>query len=433
MKTATKSRRRSAVPIGEPIEVVATKSITFTIRTDEFRSLPLPGVNGGKLGIAHVRVTDLPEQWDDFMKVNPRVPSRTKKGLLSGPVPKGILTTLLEEPDQMVLKNQGLYLLVEDVTFRKLEGGKGELQIALRDPKSHGIVNGGHTYAAIRQAIEQAEGDDYKMLERAHVRLHLMQGIDESLVVEIAEGLNRSKQVDDPSLLNLAGHFERIKEVMKNHPGEVEIAYMQGDNGEIYIAEVLVFLEMFNKARFDNKKHPYRMRQRLHAGREFFQKDIDQKPSPMDLVIPHLPEILELRDKIRKSVPESAKRVGFEFGKMKLKSGKSQRAGTSKTPNVELPFIGKKMRHRVPAAWVYPMLAGFRANVEWNLKVGKFKWRMPMDELLDLVIDDLVGVCWSEHQDNPRQPEMVGRRESTYGQCYDKVVIALARSGKLNI
>ena len=55
-----------------------------------------------------------------------------------------------------------------------------------------------------------------------------MHGIDESKVAEIAEGLNRSKQVDDPSLANLQGHFERIREVMAGRPGGDAIAYHQG-------------------------------------------------------------------------------------------------------------------------------------------------------------------------------------------------------------
>lgn len=66
-------------------------------------------------------------------------------------------------------------------------------------------MNGGHTYAAIRDAIENAEDADLENLARAYVRLHILQGIEDSKVAEIAEGLNRSKQVDDPSLAKLQG------------------------------------------------------------------------------------------------------------------------------------------------------------------------------------------------------------------------------------
>lgn len=45
------------------------------------------------------------------------------------------------------------------------------------------------------------------------------------------------------------------------------------------------------------------------------------------------------------------------------------------------------------------------------------------------VIDDLVGVCVTEHRDNNLQPDKVGKRESTYLQCYDKLQLYLLESG----
>ena len=55
-----------------------------------------------------------------------------------------------------------------------------------------------------------------------------------------------------------------------------------------------------------------------------------------------------------------------------------------------------------------PMLAGIRANVEWDLEKKIFEWRIPLDELLSGVIDDLVRVCVTEHRDNNMRPEWVG-------------------------
>jgi hypothetical protein len=37
-----------------------------------------------------------------------------------------------------------------------------------------------------------------------------------------------------------------------------------------------------------------------------------------------------------------------------------------------------------------------------------------------------------EHKDNNLPPEAVGKRESSYRQCYDKIVINLARRGALS-
>ena len=100
---------------------------------------------------------------------------------------------------------------------------------------------------------EDNEGEN---LNRAYVRLHVLRDIEKDKVPEIAEGLNRSKQVDDPSLENLRGHFETIKKVVKGLPGAEQIAYHMGDEGSVYITEVLVYVEMFNCERYDARSIP---------------------------------------------------------------------------------------------------------------------------------------------------------------------------------
>ena len=400
---------------------------TFTIPTHEYRSLPIPSLDGAKIGDCFVEVTALPDRLDDFMEVNPRVPNRTQKGVLSGPVVKGIIETLTGSPDYMGIKNQGIYLLVEDVEFTRTQGGAGKLRITLANPSRHGIVNGGHTYAAIKDAIENADDITRTSLERAHVRLHLLQGIDEAMVAEIAEGLNRSKQVDDPSLANLQGHFDKIRDVMHGKPGAETIAYHQGGPGDTYITEILVMLELFNCERFDRKRHPHYLLNRSKSALEFYQGDLERRPSPTDLLVPKLPEILKLSDLIKKQTPEAAKRVGFEFGRMKI--GKV-RAGSQTNRNVPLPFLGERMAYHVPNGWLYPMLAAFRANVDWDLHRRRFEWKVPLNELVPLVIDDLVRVCVTEHRDNNLQPDKVGKRESTYSQCFDKVQLHLLETAR---
>ena len=360
------------------------------------------------------------------MKVNPRVPKRTQKGVLSAPVIKGILETLENTPEDMALKNQGIHLLVKKAEFDRKKGGIGELTVHLADPNRHGIVNGGHTYAAIRQALEDAE-EGISNLNDAFVMLHVLQGIDAAKVPEIAEGLNRSKQVDDPSLANLQGDFNRIRVAMKGREGENDIAYHQGDDGSLYIAEVLGCLQLFNRNRYSEDRHPHLLYSRQSTGLQYFQQDLKIRPSPMDLLIPRTHEILYLANHLRYETPAAAKRVGFEFGRMK--TGR-KRAGASTFKNTELPFINKTMNHRVPKGWIFPMLAAFRANVDWNPSEGKFEWIIPLEEIVPKVMEDLVRVCVTEHRDNNMKPEYVGRREAAYRQCYDKVLLFLARAGK---
>ncbi len=400
-----------------------TSKLSFTIPINDFRSLPVPSIKGGKLGNCFVNVLDLPVELAEFMSVNPRVPNRNKKGVLAGPVVKGIINTLMDNPEDMAIKNQGIYLLIEEALSHKAPGGQEMLTVKLSDKNLHGIVNGGHTYSAIRDAIEQADDVEKENLSRAYVRLHLMSGIEADKVPEIAEGLNRSKQVDDPSLENLRHHFDVIQDAMKGRSGEKDIAYSQGDDGEIYITEVLVLLEMFNRERFDDKKHPNSLYNNPKNGLRYFTNDLEKNPSAVSILVSKLPEILQLSDQIRYATPDAAKRIGFEFGRMK--NGKTG-VGSPNNKNVTLPFIAKTMKHRVPNGWLYPMLAAFRANIVWDLQAQKFEWKVPVEKLLPQVIEDLVGVCVTAHKDNIA-PDKVGKRESIYEQCYDKIQLNLFR------
>lgn len=410
----------------------SSTSFRFTIQTPEFRNLPIPGVAGSpKVGDCYVRVTDLPERLDQFMKVNPRVPKRTLKGVLSGPVPKAILETLRERPSDMAIKNQGIYLLVAEAAFEKAAGGIGQLTLRLDDPLLHGIVNGGHTYAAIRDAIHTADETEAESVKRAFVRLHILQGIEQDKVAEIAEGLNRSKQVDDPSLANLRGFFDEIKNAMQSEDGEKAIAYNQGDDGQVYISQVLVYLQLFNAERYDGNKHPHSLYRKPAEAHKFFENDLTARDrgqkTAIDLLVPRLPEILRLADEICLRTQKAAKDSGFEFGRMKL--GKKTRAASAGSATA-LPFINKKIPYRVPKGWLSPMLAAFRANMNWDLSKGRFEWIVPLNKLVPEVIDSLVNVCVVEHRDNNLPPEAVGKRESTYRQCYDKIIINLALKGK---
>ena len=124
----------------------------------------------------------------------------------------------------------------------------------MSDSTSHGLCNGGHTYAAICEHAKRAENPS--SLKEVWVRLHLFEGIDPDKVPAMAEGLNRSRQVDDPSLMNLEGQFDAIREALRGKPGHDEIAYKQGDSGNYYITDVIRAIMFFNCRRFDNRKHP---------------------------------------------------------------------------------------------------------------------------------------------------------------------------------
>lgn len=404
-----------------PTSVAGVRPVEFTVHVDDFRVQRIPGLPKSKIGSVFISAAEIVKHLplDDWLKVNPRVPNRNAKDVLTGHVVRGIRETLAGAPEDFAIKNQGMYLLVDKIgEYDRLRDG-GRLKLRLTNPQAHGLCNGGHTYAAIREHANTAE--DPKTLDEAFVRIHIFEGIDPDKVEVMAEGLNLSKQVDDPSLQNLRGLYDSIREAMKGRNGSDEIAYHQGDKGSYYITEIVRSLIFFNCDRFDERRHPNNLYRQQKKMMRMFEEDYNKEPSPISLTVPRAHEILSLMDKIAKATPLAAENARFKLGNMT--EGKA-RAGSPIHKDTPLYFIGETMDHKIPNGWLMVMLAAFRANVDWDLKSGKFEWRVPVDELLPEVIDDLVRVCVQQYRDNKVKPDEMARNASVYEQCYDKVALA---------
>src|SRR5215472_994537 len=101
----------------------------------------------------------------------------------------------------MSIRNNGITVLVDEMSFERAKEDEGILSVTLSDPERHGIANGGHTFTAIREVEE----DDVAKPTEAYVRVFFIQGVEKEDIADMAEGLNRSLQVDDKSLENLQG------------------------------------------------------------------------------------------------------------------------------------------------------------------------------------------------------------------------------------
>jgi hypothetical protein len=402
----------------------------FQVHVDDFRSHRIPGLPHAKVGSCFIRGDELVKHLDldEWLSVNPRVPVRNAKEVLTGHVIRGIRETLSDAPADFALKNQGLYLLVESIGEYDRQRDGGRLRFTMADSLAHGLCNGGHTYAAVREHAELAENP--ATLEEVWVRLHLFEGIDPEKVAAMAEGLNRSRQVDDPSLMNLEGQFESIRKALDGKAGHKEIAYKQGDPGNYYITEIIRAIMFFNCERFDGRKHPHTLYRQQKQMLESFRDDAEKAPSPIDLIVPRTHEILSLMDMIAQSTPAACKRLKpqFELGRMKGERA-GVRAGSAEHKDTPLFFLSTKMDHKIHTGWLLVMLAAFRANVEWDLAAGKFAWKMPLDELLPKVIDGLVAICVQEYRDNKSKPDDMARNQAVYDRCYKEIELELLRSG----
>lgn len=346
----------------------------------------------------------------------------------------------MEDTEKFVIKNQGIYLLVEKADFAKGTGGLGRLTIRFSDPDSHGLVNGGHTFLAIRQVAEDPERPEKW---EPYVRLHIFQmgSADSSVITEMAEGLNRSLQVENPSLENLRGSFNEIKKSLDGKLGHEQIAYHQGDSGDIEIQQVLMYMSLLNVKKFpDRKTYPNIIFSQPTAVLDNFVEDVNPKKhnksdstkAPKDSafrrMIPHVHEILVLTDLIEQLAVKQPK-----LGKLKVSNAKkNNRVRSEKNKDRPAHFAGGVIGGRLPAGLLYPMLAAFRANIcpkAWS--EGRFEWLEEPEDLLKSTIEEMAQIVRKEYDDNKSKPAEVGRKEAAYRGCYTVLVLELAQRGVL--
>jgi len=392
----------------------------FSCNVHSFRRQDIPNTTKGKVSTAYIAASEIVDHLDldDWMEVNPRVPKRSKKGILSGHVINGIFRTLNENPVDFALKNLGMYILADAVDHDR---GTDVLTFTLSSKESHGLCNGGHTYAALRAYADRPDSEEN--LSQAYVRVQILEGVDSSKVVEIAEGLNRSRQVDDASLDDLRKNFDIIKDIMDGKPGADEIGYHMGDVNqnnepcEYYITEIIRYLMFFNCERYNSSRHPHDLYRYQKRTMDLFREDVD---GPMQLACKHAPKILKLWHDVCYALPDAqsgTRRYRRMEVKPRGKDGKAKTAGSYKT---KLHFIDREVDCAILNGWVMPMVAAFRANVEWDLGNRSFEWKVDPEKIIPDVIGDFYRICAEAH-DNGRKPDEVGRDGSVYSQMYDKV------------
>ena len=139
----------------------------------------------------------------------------------------------------------------------------------------------------------------------------------------------------------------------------------------------------------------------------------DSKSDSFRKLITRASDILELRDSLEMKVLEC------DVGKYKAGSKTRIRGPTNKYS--ELIFINKKVDGKIPLGWIMPMLGAFRANVDWNNPKGSFSWIVPIDDLLDSCVENLVLSITEIHERENSRPEYVGRNATAWRICYQTV------------
>lgn len=402
--------RRRVYKVAYPLRIVCLRFFymaiaTFRMPTKSFRSIPSPH-GSSKFGLFFASADTVPKDLSKWRAVNPReINTKTS-------VYKAISGTLAQNPERFHERNRGITLVAKSVVY---DDKKQEVVIELSDDSLHGVVDGAHTLNAI---IDSQDSED--QTASAAVFFKCITGVDSTEIAEIAGGLNTSQQVDLKSLENLRDHFELLKSTLKNYPYADKIAYKMNEPLPVDVREILYYLAIFDCSVYNDKTHPVALFGRKEGIVRRFADQASNKEGAGEsfkTLISKAPEILRLRDLIEKKVLE---RLDGRY-----KASKTTRVRSDSNKNNTLVFLNEKVNGRVPLGWIMPLLAAFRANVKWKKKT--FDWIIPIEDLLDTCIDDLVlGIKEIHAQENSR-PEYVGRNSLAWRISYDTVSRAILK------
>ena len=378
---------------------------TLRFPTHQFRSLPSP-TGDSKVGVFFTSASTVPQDLWNWREVNPREVNRR-----SG-VYRSIIQTLSQEPTRFHERNRGITIVADGLTF---DDKRHEVLLELNDNKLHGVVDGAHTLDAILSTQKQPPESGWP----ANVFIKVIVGVDAGQIAEIAGGLNTSQQVDLKSLENLREHFLDLQKAIEGQPYANQIAYKMNEDKPVDVREVLYYLAVFDCSEYNEKKHPVALFGRKEGiVRRFAEQAADQEVGQsFSILITKAPEILRLRDLIEK------KTLALPIGRYKTSKGTRVRSESNR--DNQLVFLDETVNGKIPLGWLMPLLAGFRANVEWNKPRGTFSWIVPIDDLVDSCIEQLVLGIQDVHEQENSRPEYVGRNAIAWRMSYSTVSQAI--------
>lgn len=356
-----------------------------------------------------VGVKDIPKNLEEWRSINPRDPKTTS------PVFKAILDSLENKPQLFFDKNRGLSILADKVS---IDEATSTATLHLGDKSTNGLFDGGHTHSAIMQYL-QTLGDEGS---KAEVKVEVLVGVPESQIVNLVTARNSFVAVKSESLANLTGSFEGIKQVLEGQSYADLIAYQEneldsgGGSKPIPVREVLGYLTVFNKIKYPGTQSvtfAYGSRERVIQEFVKFVQEIEgdeQAKKQFESLLKLLPEIIELRDKIYKELPSIWDTLpkGYGMSTTKTKYAKERFAKLVEKSPLFADF-GSQLDtplYFVPDSFLYPLLAGFRANLKFNKQKNCFEWIQDLDSLWEeektQLIESLKSKFFSFNQ-NPSQ------------------------------
>ena len=375
------------------------------IKVDSFRKIPNPYKEGpssdSQMYTAICDVKEIPEALLDWMETNPR------KQNIKGGVAKKIRASLIEGKAFHML-NRGILLSADDVVYNNYDN---KMKLIFSDSEYHGNVDGGHTLRVILENRDDLEeGQQF-------VKLEILVGV-EGIFEDLAAARNTSTQVQDKSIANLKKYFNLIKEAIDTEPFKNRVYFMENDDGEIDVGDILAILNLFNidiyheldslpVVSFSSRKKC------IDSYIDTYEKLEDNPSNPYVKMKPIMIDIFKLYDYLETKM--------YDYYREKNPSGKYGAVSGVITPRenkkqLKTKFYEEPIKHGSPNGFIFPILGALRALLEE--RDGVYSWVCDPYAILDKVGPELVCTTIDRSRTLGNNPAQVGKDSGNWQTLY---------------
>lgn len=333
---------------------------------------------------------------------------------------KAMRETLRDAQDMFVFRNRGLTFMAYDASW---DNKSNELTLtfaAESNNGANGLADGGHSFDVITEFVEETDESERKDIT-AEVRLDIITGFQAKAdeVGVIVEARNTSTQVQAYTMLNHKGLFDPVKETLKGTSYADNIAYYENERKDendstsdfrtIKVATILSYLMCFDMSVFTENEHPTQAYSSKRKPLKWYENKLETGREDLDALLPLLPQILELRDYIESEVPRVWNHLSGRFA--------NQKGVRKLKKEAVLDFSGYTVDYDIPAGYVYPILAAFRAILV--KEKGVYRFKTDPKKLFDQMNEDgQRSLVFKLKQAEDQDPQAMGKSQTLYDSCY---------------
>lgn len=368
----------------------------ISFKASAVRTISSPSQEGVTTYFAYVNFRDLPDNLP--LEVNPRKPK------MGTAVAKALINAVKSADTDFDINNRGIVIVAKDFKFNTNDQ---LVTIDLDDnPQNFGILDGGHTYTAIKDHKDELSDEIDKF-----VRLEIIVG-NELTVSRIADARNTSASVSDIALYELDDRFDFIKEAIKNEPYANEVAIKDNAPERLQIIELLKLLYAYNIYKFQSgNETPTSAYSSKAAVFKDIKADLDQKTHYYEKLSKVLPDLVKLYDHIEADFKSkyNESNPGGRFGRNRgIETRKD-----GKKPFTTL-FLANDTDYKIAVGYILPVFGAFRVLLDPE----KLDWIIDPFEMWNIVGADLVKNTLDSSRNNPQD---AGKNSTIWSNNYAKV------------